>query len=91
MIKDQSFEHDRPKDFVYYPYMQAADDFDLTIRAVPADESGAHAKVELVFFQNKGNDKQEVVLALQMQLWQVDDLVELINRKKKAFLEGNDG
>jgi hypothetical protein len=40
------------------------DNFDLAIRKVPDDRNSLHAKVELVFDQDKGSNKTEVVTAV---------------------------
>lgn len=92
MAEDQSFDQENDKDFPYFTHALAADAFDLTIRrARPEGDSDEHAKVELVFFQDKGNHKREVVAAVRMQLYELSALAQLIERKKSAFLKRKAG
>ena len=91
MATDQLFEHestDKDKDIVYFTNGLAIDDFDLAIKQMPNDNKDeSHAKVELVFYQDKGNRRREVVAAVHMQLSELMALASLIDQKKKALLE----
>jgi hypothetical protein len=86
MTEDQSFDKENDKNIPYFAHAFAADAFDLTIRQVQSDGgSHDHANVELVFFQDKGNHKREVVAAVRMQLYELAALSAMIERKSTAF------
>ena len=87
-VSDQTFEPDNEpsdRDIAYYAHGLAVDAFDLTIRHVPDDPSNSHAKVELVFFQDKGNHRREVVTAVRLQLHELQQLHLLMKKKMEAF------
>lgn len=89
MTNNQAFKPENTKtDVVYYTHALTVDDFDLAITEVPQDSSGAHAKVELVFFQHKGNDKKEVVAAVKMQLHELEAFMSLTKEKQESFTKG---
>jgi uncharacterized protein YvpB len=91
MSNNQSFKSENTKtDVVYYTHALTVDDFDLAITEVPNDEYGTHGKVEIVFFQNKGNSKKEVVAAVNMQLYELDALLTLAKDKAREFKKGFD-
>ena len=86
MSNKQSFKPENTnKDVVYYTHALTVDDFDLAITEVATDDTGAHARVELVFLQEKGNNKKEVVAAVRMQLHELRDLVTLATDKIDRF------
>lgn len=64
----------------------AIDGFDLAITPVPNDESGEHAKVELVFLQDKGSRKSDVTAAVKLQVFELRQLHDLIGRRLATFL-----
>lgn len=89
MAENQLFDQENDKDFPYFTHALGADAFDLTIRRARLDDvSNEHAKVELVFFQDKGNHKREVVAAVRIQLHELSALAKMIERKREAFLKG---
>ncbi len=91
MEKEEPFERGNSREIVYFFNAVVADDFDVAIRkAAPDDDSDNHAKVELVFYQQKGNNKDEVVSAVRMQLFELEKLDALLRRKIKAFREKSD-
>jgi hypothetical protein len=86
MAEDQFFDRENDKDFPYFAHAFAADAFDLTIRQAESDGNDhTHAKAELVFFQDKGNHKREVVASVRMQLYELLALAKMIDRKATAF------
>jgi hypothetical protein len=75
----------------YYLNGSAVDDFDLSIRQVPGKENEEHARVELVFLQEKGSlKKPEVVAAVRMQAHQLEELQGLIQRQLDSFRKSKD-
>ena len=84
-MEDQQFETTK-KEVVFFVHALAVDGFDLAIRRVPSDKTGNHAKVELVFHQNKGPERTEVVMSARMQLFELQELHNLIGRRVDEFL-----
>ena len=87
--KNQEFEpahNDESRDIAYFAHGLTVDAVDLSIRAVEVDDDdNRHAKVDLIFLQDKGTRRREVVTAVRMQLFELEAAVNLINRKINAF------
>ncbi len=83
-MKDQQFETTK-KEVVFFVHALAIDGFDLAIHKAAGDKKGDHAKVELVFHQNKGPERTEVVMSARMQLFELKNLYDLIGRRIDEF------
>lgn len=79
------YKKEAVKDIVFFTNALAVDGFDISIQHVPSDENGSHAKVELLFTQSKGKDRVEVVSAARMQMFELEKLAKLIERRLKDF------
>lgn len=87
MSKDQLFnKEESSRDFVYFSNAVISDGFDISIREVPKDnQAGDHAKVEVIFYQRKGDNKVEVVSAVRLQLYELEQFARLAQRRIEDF------